>query len=228
MRCLLVILFALVAHAARAEDIVDVLERSQQVRLDALESAPADSPRAQAVRASFDTLVRVLNLSQPAGQQVELRVTRGGALAETLRGHVVIANEAMGDWAETDRLFVLAHELGHVKLGHWSQMGLMFQKWVPGMVTQQQTNAVAALLGRDASVLSYQQEFEADAFAAQTLQAMGLSQQDVISVFMHLGVNMDTATHPGTQRRIASLRAGGIKLPAANEPSQIDRAEQQR
>jgi hypothetical protein len=221
MRCLLVILFALGAQAAWAEDIVDVLERSQQVRLDALEPAPADSPRAQAVRASFDMLVRALDLRQPAGQsEVELRVTRGGALAETLRGHVVIANEVIGDWAETDRLFVLAHELGHVRLGHWSQMGLMFQKWVPGMVTPQQTNAVAALLGRDASVLSYQQEFEADAFAAQTLQAMGLSQQDVISVFMHLGVNMDTATHPGTQRRIASLRAGGIKLPAASEPSQ--------
>jgi Zn-dependent protease with chaperone function len=211
MRWLLFIGVALAAGVARAEDIVEVLERSQQVRLNSLPAAPFASERAQKVRDSFDRLVRTLGL----GNSVELRVIRGSTLAETLHGQVVVANEAMGDWPEEDRLFVLAHELGHVALAHWSQMGVMYQKWVPGMVTPQQTDAVAALLGREASALAYQQEYEADAFASRTLEGLGISQQDVVSVFVHLGPRKDTPTHPGTQKRLASLRAAEIKLAPA-------------
>jgi hypothetical protein len=211
MRWWLFIGVALVAGVARGEDIVEVLERSQQVRLDGLPAAPVASERAQTVRDSFDMLVRTLGLEG----SVELRVIRGSTLAETLHGRVVVANEAMGDWPEEDRLFVLAHELGHVALAHWSQMGVMYQKWVPGMVTPQQTDAVAALLGREASELAYQQEYEADAFASRTLEGLGVPRQDVFSVFVHLGPRKDTATHPGTQKRLASLRAAEAKPTAA-------------
>lgn len=209
MRWLLFIWVALTAGAARGEDIVEVLERSQQVRLDSMPPAPPDSQRVQKVRDSFELLARTLGL----GRSVELRVVRGDTLAETLHGRVVIANEAMGDWPEEDRLFVLAHELGHVALAHWAQMGVMYQKWVPGMVTSQQTDAVAALLGREASGLAYEQEYEADAFAFRTLEGLGFSRQDVFSVFVHLGLRKDTPTHPGTQKRLAALRAAEIKLP---------------
>ena len=203
MRWLLLLWVALAAGVARGEDIVEVLERSQQVRLDSMPPAPPDSQRVQKVHDSFELLARTLGL----GRTVELRVVRGENLAETLHGRVVIANEAMGDWPEEDRLFVLAHELGHVALAHWSQMGVMYQKWVPGMVTSEQTDAVAALLGREASGLAYQQEYEADAFALRTLEGMGVSRDTVISAFMRLGVTKDTATHPGTHRRLAALRA---------------------
>ncbi|GAB4567488.1 MAG: hypothetical protein Tsb007_41940 [Rhizobacter sp.] len=211
MRWLLFIWVALSAGVARGEDIVEVLGRSQQVRLDRLQAAPADSARATKVRASFDTLIRTL---RPA-RSVELRVIRGDTLAETLHGHVVVANESMGDWPEEDRLFVLAHELGHVMQDHWSQMSGVYQKWVPGMVTPQQTDAVAALLGREASGLAYQQEYEADAFAARTLESLGISRHELLSVFIRLGARKDSPTHPGTQKRLASLRATEIKLPAA-------------
>jgi Zn-dependent protease with chaperone function len=137
---------------------------------------------------------------------VELRVIRGNTLAETLHGHVVVANESLADWPEAERQFVLAHELGHIALNHWSQMGLMFQKWVPGTVVQQETDAVASLLGRDASRLAYRQEFEADAFAARVMAAQSSKPYDALAVFMRFGARKDTATHPGTQRRLAALR----------------------
>ena len=203
VRWLLICLTLLVASPAYCDTIVDVLERSQKVRLEGFDTAAAESARAQTVRDSFDTLVRALKLQEP----VELRVIHGETLAETLQGRVVVANESLADWPEADRLFVLAHELGHVTLHHWSQMGLMFQKWVPGMVTPQETDSVAALLGRDASGLAYHQEFEADAFAARTMQTLGLPSYDPLAVFMRLGANKDTATHPGTHRRLAALRS---------------------
>lgn len=202
IRTLTLVLTALLCGSARSEDIGAVLERSQQQRLAHVESADADAPRTQQVRDSFDRLLRRLQWAHP----VELRVIRaGGALAETLRGDVVLASESLADLPETERLFILAHELGHVSLEHWSQVGLMFQKWVPGEVTQAHTDAVAALLGRDASKLAHQQEFEADAFALRLLRELGIARDAVVAVFARAGLRPDTVTHPGTRKRVGAL-----------------------
>lgn len=210
VRWLLICLMAWGASPAHGETIAEVLERSQKVRLDNFDKVAPDSARAQVVRSSFEALVQGLKLPM----RVELRVIRGNTLAETLNGQVVVANESLADWPEAERQFVLAHELGHIVLGHWSQMGLMFQKWVPGTVIQQETDAVAALLGRDASGLAYRQEFEADAFAARAMETLATEPYDALAVFMRLGAHKDTATHPGTQRRLAALRSPE-PLPAA-------------
>ena len=208
MRGLLIIFVALACGAAHAEDtgaapgIVAVLHSSQQLRLDAMAAADHDGPRAQSLRESFDMLVRHLRTLPP----VELRVMRGEVFAETLQGKVIVANEALADLPEGERLFALAHELGHVMLGHWAQLGLLYQKWVPGAVLQEHTDAVAAQLGADASALAHRQEFEADAFGLRTLRALGRSEQDALAVFMRLGARHDTATHPSTRKRVAALR----------------------
>jgi Zn-dependent protease with chaperone function len=209
MRWLLTMLLALTCGAAHcddsvfAPDIIGVLDRSQQLRLDGMNLADSDSPRAQKVRDSFAVLVSTQRTLPP----VELRVIRGETVAETLRGHIVVANEALADLPEGERLFVLAHELGHVVLGHWSQVGLLYQKWVPGTVTQQHTDAVAVQLGHDASALAHRQEYEADAFGLRAVRALGRTEQDAVAAFMDLGMRHETATHPATQKRVAALRA---------------------
>ena len=209
MRGLLIIFVVLACGTAHAEDtdaspgIVAVLHNSQQQRLDAVVPVDRDSTRALSLRESFDMLVRHLRTLPP----VELRVVRGEVFAETLQGKVVVANEALADLSEGERLFALAHELGHVILGHWAQLGLLYQKWVPGAVRQEHTDAVAAQLGADASALTHRQEFEADAFGLRTLRALGRSEQDALAVFMRLGARHDTATHPSTRKRVAALRS---------------------
>jgi Zn-dependent protease with chaperone function len=198
----LTLLFA--GHSARADEgILGVLARSQLARLDHAGAADPGSARARMVRASFETLARALRLKHP----VELRVIEGETVAETLQGRVVLANESLADLSEGQRLFILAHELGHIELRHWEQTQRLYQKWVPGAVTPDQTEPVAALLGRDASGLAYRQEIEADAFALRTLHALGHSSQDAVTAFMQLGMSHDTATHPGTRKRLAALRA---------------------
>ena len=189
------------------ENILGVLARSQLARLDRTQAADPTGPRARTVRSSFESLTRVLGLRYP----VELRVIEGEIVAETLQGRIVLANESLADLSEGERLFILAHELGHVELRHWEQTERLYQKWVPGVVTPDQTEPVAALLGRDASGLAYGQEFEADAFALRTLHALGGSSRDAVSAFMRMGLSHDmrhdTATHPGTGKRLAALRA---------------------
>jgi predicted Zn-dependent protease len=202
MRTALGVFLMLLAAPAWSEDIRDVLNRSQQTRLDALPAADASGERARRVRDSFDRVVRSMALQEP----VELRVIRGDTLAETLQGHVVVANESLGDLTEGERVFVLAHELGHVALGHWSQLGELYKRYIPGEVTPQNTDPVAGPLGREASSLSHKHELDADAFSVHTLRALGHSDEDAFSAFKRIGLTRDTPTHPGTRKRMASLR----------------------
>lgn len=190
------------AAAVGAEDIVDVLRRSQQQRLDAMNPA-ADSARAQMVRRSFETLREKLAPLPP----IDLHIITGAVLAETLHGHIIVANESLADLPEGERLFVLAHEIGHVQQHHWLQMGLVYKRWVPDEVTPDKTDPVAAQLGREASGLAHRQEFEADAFALEAMHRLGLSDDVAFSSLRMLGLQQDTATHPGTRKRLASLRA---------------------
>lgn len=199
---LLKFLGAALAQPAAAEDIVDVLRRSQQMRLEAMPLA-ADGPRAQAIRRSFEQLRAAL----PDDVAAELRVVSAGTVAETLHGRIVVAHESLADLPEGARLFVLAHELGHVASNHWQQMGAVYRHWIPGEVKPETTNPVAGPLGREASATSHRQEYEADAYALQVLRRLGRSPQDAFAAFMQQGMLQDTATHPGTRKRVASLRA---------------------
>lgn len=74
-------------------------------------------------------------------------------------------------------------------------------------VTPQTTDPVANQLGREASATSHRQEFEADAYASRVLRAWVARHKDSFAVFMSTVLQQDTATHPGTRKRIASLRA---------------------
>lgn len=203
MRSLFLCLGLLAATPVWCEDIVDVLRRSQDLRLASLSTASADSTRATTVRADFTRLVHALPGDTP---EIELRVIRGPVMAETLHGMIVVANESLADLPEAARRFILAHELGHVMQGHWVQMAQVYQKWIPGEVTQTHTDAIAASLGEDASALARRQEFEADAFAAHLLHSLGVAPPDVLTAFVQMGPSPDTPTHPGARRRLASLR----------------------
>lgn len=189
------------AVPAPAAGIADVLAQSQERRLASLPLAD-DSPRAAAVRASFETLRQAL----PPGLVVELRVVHGPVLAETLHGRIVAVHEQLGAMPEPTRRFVIAHELGHVMAGHWQQLGLVYRRWVPGDVTPERTDPVSAELGREASALSHRHEFDADAFALRLLARLGHPPHDAWAAFMQLGLTQDTATHPGTRKRLAALR----------------------
>ncbi|HSW03886.1 M48 family metalloprotease [Aquabacterium sp.] len=211
MRWLFVFFLALTGVPAWCEGIVEVLARSQQQRLEASPEADPQAPASRTIRRTFDTLLRRAGPLPP----VELRVVSGAALAETLHGRVIVVNQSLADLTEGERLFILAHELGHVMLGHWPQMTGVYQAWVPGEVLRPQTDAVAPQLGREASAMAHRHELEADTFGLRALRELGHSPRDAVSAFMAMGVRSDSATHPGTRKRLASLRAAEAALTGA-------------
>ena len=192
------------APAWCADDILGVLQRSQQMQLKALTEIQVDaaSPEAQIVRRSFERVLAAQDLPRDA----RLIVVRGPLLAVCLMGQVIAANVSLADLSESERAFVLAHELGHIAYGHWRQLGALYQHYIPGEVLQQHTDAVAGALGRAASALSHQQEFEADAFALRLIRRMGEPDDTPLVLFQHLPMIQATATHPSTFQRVNHLR----------------------
>jgi primosomal protein N'' len=197
-----VLLLALCASPAWCEDIGEVFQRSQAARLAALPPAGAEIADAQALHQSFARLQRELVLPSA----VELRVVASGAEAETLDGRVVVLNHALGELPEIARLFLIAHELGHVAAAHLQARIELYRRHIPGQVVQEQTDAVADVLGREASEQAHAQEFEADGYAMRALLDLGYSQDELLDMFMRLGHHGSTATHPATGKRVAHLR----------------------
>jgi hypothetical protein len=83
-------------------------------------------------------------------------------------------------------------------------------------VTPERTDPIAADLGREASMLAYQQEFDADGYALRALRLLGYAPEAATAAFIALGPHRDTSTHPGTLKRVAALHA--IETAADAEP----------
>ena len=129
-----------------------------------------------------------------------------------------------GDVTAEELASVIAHELGHVALGHSRRrmidfsgqnamraaLGMVLSRFIPGIgiwVANTLTSLLAAKLSRS-------DEFEADAYAAALLTKAGIGIDPQISLFHKLDAltksGSGTApawlmTHPKTEERIAAL-----------------------
>ena len=195
-----------VAVPVYSEDILSVLARSHESRLKSLAEHKARGERAAVLQRDFARLLERLP-NRPS--DVSLLVVEGPVIAETLAGHVVVVHAGLADANEGERLFMMAHELGHVVMSHWAELGTVYHRHIPGGVNQRDTDAVASVLGREASRLVHGHEYAADAFAWRTIRDMGYGMDNAAAVF-HMMPNMgDTPTHPASRKRLAALRMIG-------------------
>ncbi len=204
MRAVMMLLCLSMAAPAFGEKIDEVLERSQISRLQSLPTVALDDPRSAIVRASFE---RLLAAGHRPPVAVELHVVEGSVVAECLFGRVVVANASLAEMPEGERLFVLSHELGHLINGDWADLGSAFRKYIPGDVVPGETDSLLLRFGPQMSALSHRYEYNADAYALRALQQLGFGLDSVLASFVRHGVRHDTATHPGTRKRVAHLRA---------------------
>jgi Peptidase family M48 len=193
----------LTVHTANAETIEAVLDRSQQTRLSQRPNADTSSAAAQRVKAGLARLLALRN----AGN-VELVLSGGDLFAEALLDRPGLAvSQAVGDLPEGERLLLLAHELGHLRLGHPGALKALYHAHIPGEVLREVTDRAAAALGPDAHALSHRHELEADAYGYTLVRSLGFGLDNAFSLLMRQGMQIDSATHPGTRRRLAQLRA---------------------
>ena len=138
--------------------------------------------------------------------------------------------KARGAVSAEELASVIAHELGHVALGHarrrmidfsgqnaaFMVLGAMMNRFLPGLGGMVANLASRALMAR----LSRRDEFEADAYAAALLIKAGIGIRPQISLFEKLGAltgagGKDTPawamSHPATADRIAAIVANQAK-----------------
>ena len=134
-----------------------------------------------------------------------------------------------GDVTGPEMASVIAHELGHVALGHARRRMIDFSgqnalrtaivmvlgRFLPGVGPL----VANALIGLVAARLSRADEYEADAYASALLIKSGIGTAAQISLFRKLGAltgGGGTApawllTHPKTDERIAAIQANAAK-----------------
>lgn len=207
---MVLILVGVSVQTAWAEGIEAVLERSQQMRIAKMPALNPHGAAAQRVRAS---LQRLSSLPGAEAAPLELKLVGGELFAEALLdGKGLAVGESVGDLPEGERLLLLAHELGHVRLAHAQVLKALYRKHIPGEVRPETTDPVAAALGAEAHVLSHRHELEADAYGYTLVRALGFGLDNAMGLLTRQGVQHDSATHPATRRRLAQLRALEMRL----------------
>lgn len=188
---------------AQAQDIVQVLQRSQQWRLQQRPAPDLQSAASARVRTSFERLQQL----DPRASELSLTIVGGELFAEAVFGErTLVVSETAGDLPEGERLLMMAHEIGHLLLGHWGGLSALYRQHIPGEVRPETTDPVARKLSIDAQALSHRQEFEADGYGFALVRKMGFGLDNAFGLLMRQGLQFDTPTHPGTRRRLAQLR----------------------
>lgn len=203
-KCLSLLLCALLwCSSAWAEDISQVLQRSQQWRLQQRPAPDLQSTASERVRSSFERLKQL----DARGADVQLKIVGGELFAEAQFGQrTLVVSENAGDLPEGERLLMLAHEMGHLLLGHWGALSALYRSHIPGEVRPETTDPVARKLSVEAQALSHRQEFEADSYGYALARKMGFGLDNAFGLLTRQGLQFDTPTHPGTRRRLAQLR----------------------
>lgn len=197
------------ASPVHASPIHEVLDRSARQRLAEFERHRVDAEHSASLQADVDRILGQLAVRP----DVQLLVVDGPFHAEMLAGRVLVVSASVAVLPEGERLFILAHEIGHASMGHWGELCELYGRIIPGEVRQDLTDAVAPRLGREASALVHGHEYAADAHAWQILRSLGHGMDSVLAALQVVPNLGDTPTHPSTRKRYARLRLVGENEP---------------
>jgi len=180
----------------------------------------------------FDKLARALDLPRIKVRLYEIDPVNGLAAPD---GRIFITRGfynryRQGHVTAQELASVIAHELGHVALGHTRKrlidfsgqnalrtaMAIVFSRFLPGIGVWI-ANGLATLL---AARLSRNDEFEADAYATALLIKSGIGTAPQISLFQKLDALTQSGTgvmpawflsHPKTDQRVAAIEANAAR-----------------
>lgn len=187
-------------------------------------SRPLDDP---ALRAMTARLAQALDLPRVRVFIYDISPVNGLAAHD---GRIFLTQGFMrryhaGEVTAPELAGVIAHELGHVALGHSRRrmidfssqnalklgLSMVLGRIIPGIGPWIAGGIVALLSAR----LSRQDEFEADAYATALLIKSGIGVGPQISLFHKLGDDSGpaawTASHPSTAERIQAIEANALK-----------------
>jgi Zn-dependent protease with chaperone function len=199
IKSIVIALACLIAGSAHANPLVDKL-------IDSIEASPAGCkavPTSHAQRQVMEADVARFKQRVPSAAAVAFQVLDCESDGFVYQGQTVVLSTRLARMNPQQRFFIIAHEMGHLTLGHHGAM----RSFVARIVDQQRDEAKArAQLASSLSAISHRHELDADAHAVRTMRAAGLDPEQAALIFDSIGDDRDNNTHPSARRRAAAIR----------------------
>lgn len=139
----------------------------------------------------------------PSAAKVPMQVLDCEADGFVYKGETIVLSTRLSRMNPAQRFFIIAHELGHLQLGHHGAI----RSFVAGIVDKARDESRArAQMQSGLAGISHRHEFDADAFAVRTMGAAGLNAEEAAWIFDSIGSDKDNATHPAATRRATAIR----------------------
>lgn len=194
----------LFAGAVQANPLVDKLVNQLEA---SPEGCTAVQPRDH-LRQQIEGDVARVKQTVPVPAGVLFRVMDCEADGFVYQGKTVVLSTRLSRMNPTQRFFIIAHELGHVRLAHHGAI----RSFVADIVEEHPDEALARRqIASSLAKISYQHEFDADAFAVRAMQQAGLDVDQAARIFDSIPDDSDNGTHPSAQRRALAIRALMLK-----------------
>jgi len=120
------------------------------------------------------------------------------------KGQSIVISSRLSRLPPAQRFFILAHELGHVRLSHHAAMNSFVARAVSSAPDER---AARAAIASGLTAISQQNELDADAFAVRLMREAGHNPEEAARLFESIGEGADNSTHPSTGRRARAIRA---------------------
>lgn len=120
------------------------------------------------------------------------------------KGQTIVISARLSRMSAPQRFFIIAHELGHLKLRHHAAIMSFVAQAVNSSADE---SAARAAIASGLAAISHQAELDADAFAVRLMRENGLDAEQAARIFDSIGEGSDNGTHPSPGRRARAIRA---------------------
>jgi Zn-dependent protease with chaperone function len=138
----------------------------------------------------------------PAG--VRFEVMDCGVDGFVHKGQTIVLSARLSRLNPAQRFFIVAHELGHLRLAHHAALSSFVARTVSSAADE--TTARAAVAS-GLTPISHRNEFDADGFAVRLMRDSGFDPEEAARLFDGIGEGRDNSTHPAAGRRARAIRA---------------------
>jgi Peptidase family M48 len=181
--------------SAPTEEVVDVAIDRQ---LAGFVARPEQYP---AIQASVSKLLGAMG--NPPFFQV--RVTLGLNGNAAVMKSTILVNAQVEKYPEDVREFLIAHELGHLKLGHLRARRDLVISLLPASMEDHELPSHMRVIFPSIQKQALSQELEADAFALRLLVKGGIATKQQVIDTMNKMVSSPSRVHPPQEARVANL-----------------------
>jgi Zn-dependent protease with chaperone function len=191
--------FVLASAAAQANPLVDKIVE----QLEASPSGCAALAEQHPQRRLIETDVAEFKKVAPIPPGVDFQVMDCVVDGFVHKGRTIVVSTRMARLSAPQRFFILAHELGHLKLAHHMAISSFVARMVGSAPDE---SAARAAIAAGLSPISHRAELDADAFAVRLMREAGHDPEHAARLFDSIGEGADNTTHPSAGRRARSIR----------------------